>query len=349
MTNILLENSVMLSEKIANVQVDRISIFPKGHVTLIAGEPGIGKTWLMLSIAKSLAEGTRGIGSPIDKYPVGKSLIFAGETGVRLLANRIKLMGGLTPLENCRVISSHLCANLNIDTMINTAIGRKNIEGAVEEYKPDMVFFDTMISFMADGKDESSQVDMSDCLRGLGAIASRYNVAMVLLHHFRKRKSSGEVAERSMDEVIGSSAFIRLASLVIGIERKREVRTVRCFKSWWEEFTPFAFTISKTKEGVVYLSQDYNYNSDGSSSPSRFSRLLAEKITMSYVNRSFTIMDVVADFDVSRSSASEAVQRLCSKGEAYCYGKDGYSKVYRLGVSEDPSLFGEREVSVDDN
>ena len=331
MTNILLENSILLTEKIASVDVERISIFPKGHVTWIAGEPGIGKTWVMLSIAKSLAEGKRGIGSPIDKYPVGKSLIFAGETGVRLLANRIKLMGGLTPLENCRVISSHVCANLNIDTMINTAIGRKNIEGAIAEFKPDMVFFDTMISFMADGKDESSQVDMSDCLRGLGAIASRYNVAMVLLHHFRKRKSSGDGGERSMDEVIGSSAFTRLASLVIGIERKRELRTVRCFKSWWEEFTPFAFTISKNKEGVVYLNQDYNYNPDGSSSPTRLSRLLAEKIEGAYVDRVFTLMDVVADFDVSRAAASDAVQTLCAKNKAFCDGKTGYTKVYRLG------------------
>lgn len=342
--SILLDKSILLSEKIASMEVEKIAIFPKGHTTLIAGEPGVGKTWLMLSIAKSLAGGLKGIGSPIDKYPKGKCLIFAGETGVRLLANRVKLMGGITPLENCRVISSHLCANLSIDTMINTAIGRKNIDEAVAEYKPDMVFFDTMISFMADGKDENSQVDMADCLRGLGSVASKYNTAMILLHHFRKRKSSAE-GERSMDEVIGSSAFTRLASLVIGIERKRELRTVRCLKSWWEEFTPFAFTISKNNDGTIYLNQDYNYNSDGSSSPTRLSRILAGKIASKYGDQMFSSMDVVADFDVSRSVANEAIQMLCSKDEAHFCGKDGYTKMYQLGSSQADGFFTEKEVS----
>lgn len=342
--SILLDNSILLTEKLASMEVERISIFPKGHTTLIAGEPGVGKTWFMLSIAKSLVGGLKGIGSPIDKYPKGKCLIFAGETGVRLLANRVKLMGGITPLENCRVISSHVCANMNIDTMINTAIGRKNIEEAVAEFQPDMVFFDTMISFMADGKDESSQVDMTDSLRGLGAIASKYNSAFILLHHFRKRKSSMEEA-RSMDEVIGSSAFTRLASLVIGIERKRELRTVRCLKSWWEEFTPFAFTISKTNGGSIYLNQDYNYNADGSSSPTRLSRMLAAKIVETYGDRTFSSIDIVADFDVSRSIANETVQMLCTRDEAHFVGKTGYTKMYQLGKAQDEDMFTEKEVS----
>ncbi len=343
--SILLDSSILLTEKLASMEVERIAIFPKGHTTLIAGEPGVGKTWFMLSIAKSLVGGLKGIGSPIDKYPKGKCLIFAGETGVRLLANRVKLMGGITPLENCRVISSHICANMNIDTMINTAIGRKNIEEAVAEFQPDMVFFDTMISFMADGKDESSQVDMTDSLRGLGAIASKYNSAFVLLHHFRKRKSSVE-GERSMDEVIGTSAFTRLASLVIGIERKRELRTVRCLKSWWEEFTPFAFTISKSNGGSIYLNQDYNYNADGSSSPTRLSRMLATKIVETYGDRIFSSMDVAADFDVSRTAASEAIRMLCARDEVHFCGKTGYTKMYQLGSGKTDSMFSEDEKEV---
>lgn len=337
--SILINNSLLLTEKLASIDVEKVSIFPKGHVTLIAGEPGIGKTWLMLSIAQSLAGGLKGIGSPIDKYPKGKSLIFAGETGVRLLANRIKLMGGISPLESCRVISSHVCANLSIDTMINTAIGRKNIEEAIKEYQPDITFFDTMISFMSDGKDESSQVDMSDSLRGLGAIASRCNTAMILLHHFRKRKGTSD-NDRGMDEVIGSSAFTRLASLVIGIERKREMRTVRCLKSWWEEFTPFAFTISKDDKGGIYLKQDYNYNSDGSYSPSRVARKVSEHIKTHYVDSIFTVMDVATDLDISRTTAAEAISIMCAKGEAHCSGKTGYSKVYQLGPSSEGELFG---------
>lgn len=342
--SILLSNSLLLTDKLANTRVDRVSIFPKGHVTLIAGEPGIGKTWFMLSVCKSLAEGKRGLGSATEVYPKGKALVFAGETGVRLLASRVHLMGGINPVENVRVVSSHVCANMNIDTMINTAIGRKNIEEAVSEFRPDMVFFDTMISFMADGKDESSQVDMTDCIRGLGSIASRYNTALVIMHHFRKRtslKNMGE--ERHMDEVIGTSAFIRLASLVIGIERKDQVRTVRCLKSWWEEFSPFTFRIEE-KDGVVRLAQDYNYCADGSYSVTRTARALESTILARYVDCVFSAMDVACDYDVSRSTASEAISSLCRKNLVHSEGKSGYTKLYALGPEPE-----EEEVKEDDS
>lgn len=336
--SLLLDKSILLTEKLADMKVETVGIFPRGHVTLVAGEPGIGKTWLMLSVAKSVAEGSRGIGDALKYYPKGRSLIFAGETGVRLLANRVKLMGGINPLDSCRVVSSHVCANLNIDTMINTAIGRKNIHEAIREFRPDITFFDTMISFMSDGKDESSQVDMTDALRGLGAIASDTQTAMVLLHHFRKRSTSSTETQRSMDEVIGSSAFTRLASLVIGVERKRELRTVRCLKSWWEEFNPFAFTISKDKKGVIYLKQDYNYNSDGSYSPSRTAVKVAGEIKRRFVGSKFSVIQITAEFDISRNTAAEAITILQSSGEVVKAEKDGNTQFYELKKGGDANV-----------
>ena len=333
--SILLDRSLLLTQELANIRVDNVGLFPKGHTTIIAGEPGIGKTWLMLSIAKSLAEGKRGIGSPIDSYTPGKSLIFAGETGVRLLANRIQLMGGISPLESCRVISSHECARLNIDTMINTAIGRKNILEAIKEYKPDIVFFDTMISFMADGKDESSQVDMTDSLRGLSVIASECNTAIVMIHHFRKRTSNNTEVARSMDEVIGSSAFIRLASLVIGIERRQELRIVRCLKSWWNEFDPFTFIITRDDDGLIYLKQDYSYSKDMSRSPSKVARMVGEGIKKRYPDKEFSANDIMIDFDISRSTVHDTLVLLLAAKEIYPARKDGRTLMYRVGQPDD--------------
>jgi len=329
---VLMENSLMLTKELADVKVETVGIFPRGHVTIVAGEPGIGKTWFMLSIAKSVASGSQGMGDYINHYPKGKSLIFAGETGVRLLANRVQLMGGIEPIESCRVVSSHLCAKLSIDTMVNTAIGRKNIRDAVMDFNPDITFFDTMISFMSDGKDESSQVDMTDAIRGLGAVASETNTAMVLLHHFRKRSTTQSVqpSTRTMDEVIGSSAFIRLASLVIGIERKREIRMVRCLKSWWEEFNPFAFTISKTKEGIIYLKQDYNYDKDGGYSSSRSISRVATAILSRMHGREFDTYAVVGEFDISTSSAREAINTLLARRLIEATTKEGNTQRYRV-------------------
>lgn len=335
--SILLDSSILLSEDIANSSVRHVSIFPIGYVSIIAGEPGIGKTWLMLSIAKSLAEGRVGVGSPVDRYPKGKCLIFAGETGVRLLANRVKLMGGINPLSSCRVISSHQCARLSIDTMINSAIGRQNIEDAIADYKPNIVFFDTMISFMGDGKDESSQADMSDTIRMLSNIAMAHDTAMVLIHHFRKRTSANSTS-RGLDEVIGTSAFTRLASVVIGVERSGELRVVRCLKSWWEEFNPFAFVISKDDKGVIYLKQDYNYSRDGSYSAFRGKGLYARKIKEDFVNKEFTALDLCSRYEVSRSYAGELVSFMLQKGDISLSRMVGNTKMYSLGGSKQCAL-----------
>lgn len=338
--SILLDNSLLLEARYATENVDTVGIFPKGHVSIVAGEPGIGKTWFMLSIAKAVAEGGFILGRPGERVKRGKSLIFAGETGVRLLASRVQLLGGIEPLSSVRVISSHVCAKMSLDTMINTSIGRKNITEAIKEYRPDVTFFDTMISFMADGKDESSQVDMGDCLRGLGSVAAECQTAIVLLHHFRKRASGSVEGGRGMDEVIGSSVLTRLSSVVVGIERKRDVRMVKCLKSWWEEFNPFSFRIIGGDVGHVSIKVDYSYDKEGGYAPSRVPSTVSEKLLRDFVGREFTVSEVSDNYNCSRSTASEALYALIRKGKARVVRKDSYTKIYALGSGQQLEMEG---------
>lgn len=287
-------------------KLEYVGLFPRGYVSLVAGEPGVGKTWFMLDVCRAVADGRVGMGDPINPYKKGKALIFAGETGVRMLIERMSLLGGVKNLQSVKVVSSHQMVRCNIDVMLNTAIGRKNIEAAVMEYRPDVVFVDTVIAFMGDGKDESSQVDMSDSIRVLGMLASASNSAIVLLHHFRKRKGSSDSSERSQNEVIGTSAFTRLTSLVVGIERKRDVRRVICLKSWWEEFNPFEFKIASKKGGVV-LEKSYTLDSEGSYSTIPTSRRVLDWVMEHYPEGAFKIADVVAGTGLSRNTVATAL------------------------------------------
>ena len=321
--SILMNNALSFADIPVEDDVERLGLFPKGHVTVVAGEPGVGKTWFMLSVMRSVCDGDYGLGLPLDRYSAGKVLIFAGETGVRLLARRLKLLGGMVHTERCRIVSAYECARLDIDTMLNTAIGRQNIREAIDDFRPDIVFFDTMISFMGGGADESSQVDMADSIRGISTIASQYKCAVVLVHHFRKRKTSVEAGDRGIDEVIGSSAFTRLASLVMSIERKRHTRLVRCLKSWWEEFDPFAFTIVAEKEGVKIVA-DYAYDKDGGSAPTKVARLLCGRIQEKFPTGRFTQADVQAALEVSRSATSEAINILIGARKLHVVGKGDY-------------------------
>lgn len=331
--SILLQSSVILTPDLAVDDVQKVGIFPRGHVTIVAGSPGCGKTWFMLDVCKSVASGDFGMGVYTERYPVGRCLVFAGETGVRLLANRVKLLGGFNPPESVRVVSSHKCALLDIDTMVNTAIGRRNILEAMQEFKPDIAFFDTMISFMSDGKDESSQVDIADCIRGIGAIAASCNVAVVVMHHFRKRSNQGgDVQLRSMDDVIGSSAFTRLASLVVGIERKGDIRIVRCLKSWWEEFPPFSFRVIGKNADEVLVAKNYGFDDPLGNSRASFQTEIMKTIKAKFPDEAFSVADICAEVDCSRPTASTMISVYCSRGVIECVGtpNGGNTKYYRF-------------------
>lgn len=330
----MIEHSLLLDPKYAADPVKRVGVFPRGYVSIVAGAPGVGKTWFMLDVCRAVADGRVGLGEMIEPYTVGKALIFAGETGVRMLVERMRLLGGVNNLDNIRVISSHEMAKLDIDVMINTAIGRQNIEKAVEEYRPDIVFFDTMISFVGGGKDESSQSDMTDPVRVLSMIASKWDCAMILMHHFRKKSTATTTGEslgvRGLDEVIGSSALTRLASLVMGIERKKEVRFCHCIKSWWEEFSPFGFRITHKGENVV-LEASYSYSDDGTVSIASSCGKVLTWVTKNLSDESFCVIDVMAGTGLtSRDTCTSAIRKGIADGVICEDGKRGKTTYYRV-------------------
>lgn len=326
--SILIDNSLVLEGELCEDNTSFVGLFPRGHVSIVAGEPGIGKTWFMLDFARSLVDGGFLAGDFAHRYSQGKALIFAGETGVRLLGSRLSMLGGCNHPENMRIISLHVCAMRDVNVMINTAIGRKNVNEAIKEYRPDIVFFDTMISFMSDGKDESSQVDMLDTLRGLTFIAAENKCALVVMHHFRK-KQQGVVGARTMDDVIGTSAFTRLASLVVGVFRKEELRYVKCLKSWWKEFDTFAFIIKSAGKGVEIV-RDYTFGETGREL-SKVTNVVIHRLMEEYATGElFTALDAAALCDVSRPTATEALAQMVRGGHAEVACKDGNTRKYRI-------------------
>lgn len=311
----MIENALKLSTELAQLRIESVGIFPKGYVSLLAGEPGVGKTWFMLSVAKGVIDGVNGIGIEKGAYNQGRVLLFAGETGVRLLAQRFfQLLPESKNIDNLAVISAHLMEEKRLDVMLSTAAGRKNIATSINEFKPDIVFFDTMISFTEGGKDESSQVDMMDVIRGMSMVAQKNNCAIVMVHHFRKRQSSSENRNRGLDEVIGTSAFSRLAALVVGIERKERVRMVRCLKSWWQEFRPFSYRIDSQNNGKVKLETSYDYDETGATSIVPAIERIEQAILRTYnPGVGFTLQDVILLTDDTRYKCDLALTSLLNK------------------------------------
>lgn len=250
----MIERGLTLTPQLAaSFKTEFVGIFPRGYVSMLVGEPASGKTWFMLSMCRGIADGTFGLGCPIA-YKQGKAVVLAGETGIGLLCTRYKELGFPAHAENITVFSAAMCTGENT-LMLDTEWGINNLTEIITELKPDVLFVDTLISFCSG--DESDIKAIAEPVRQLTVIAQKSRTAIVLCHHFRKKKQ-GVATSISLSEVIGTSAFTRLAALVAGITVDGDARTVTCVKSWWYPFQSFTFILKNTPTGVYITCSNWN-------------------------------------------------------------------------------------------
>ena len=124
-------------------------------------------------------------------------------------------------------------------------------------YKPDILFIDTLTSFHE--KDENNALEMKPIIKNLALLARSYNMAVVPIHHSRKRLARERNLSLNQDDVVGSSVFNRLVGLIVGIEPMKDdekVLLVRPLKSWFSTFMPFTFTLKQGFYGGTVVQTD---------------------------------------------------------------------------------------------
>ena len=232
-------------------------IYPRKFVSAIVAPPGTGKTIFMQKNVSDLSVG----GSIFDGFSVEdvprKSLIFAGEAGYELLVRRGALTRWAINPDNVIVVDQYNYEMTNHTVSLDTAEGCKNIERIIDSTKPDIVFFDTFSSFH--DKDENKATEVKPIIKRLADMARSFNIAIVIVHHSRKRTARERSLALNQDDVIGSSVFNRLVSLIIGIEPlqpNEKTLFVRPLKTWFSSFPPFTFTISEDTNGHPVISTD---------------------------------------------------------------------------------------------
>ena len=234
-------------------------LFPRGYLSIVASSAGTGKTWLMQYITCQLSIGGNILNGLARSKPL-KSVILSGETGNELLNRRLGKTNWQYNPDNISVYSAIDIGIAGINTMINTEEGRENIIAIIANERPDIVFFDTLISFHS--LDESRQGDMTGvyifCLR----LAKAFNCAVVCNHHTRKRPADNPNRAQNQDDVIGSSAGVRLANAVYIISAQEDdttgksIMTVKNVKNWDRKTPPFKYSFCE-KEGYTDFSVSF--------------------------------------------------------------------------------------------
>jgi predicted Zn-ribbon and HTH transcriptional regulator len=180
-------------------------ILPEG-LTILAGKPKIGKSWMALNLAVAVASGGVFLGESVDPAQV---LYFALEDTPRRLKDRLLsvLSGDPAP--------ERLYFYTGLPQLDDG--GLVLLEAEIIKRKPKLVIIDTLqrIRGVHKGNSTAYQVDYEE-IAALKQIADRHGVALVLIHHLKK---AAEVDP--LDMVSGSVGISGAADAVWVLTRER--------------------------------------------------------------------------------------------------------------------------------
>lgn len=177
---------------------------PLGMVTIFAGAPKVGKTFVTLGIAASVS---RGAPLPLDgpRSPCSVIILSAEDDPARTLKPRLRAAGA--NMSRIHFLKS-VILNDGSEALPSLLSDMEAIEVAakdLEELK--LIIIDPVTAFM-DGMDDNANTKVRSVLFPLSEMAKRINAAMVLVTHVNK--SSTKDAQQ---KVIGSIAYTAAARM----------------------------------------------------------------------------------------------------------------------------------------
>ena len=187
--------------------------FPNQNVSILAGEGGVGKTFLVCSIIAAITNCPEGImpeGMPGDLRKRGICIYFGAEDGKDAIAARLKMCG----------------ANLSKVVIIDSAAEYKDTEiwEIIKQYEPVFVVFDPVQSFMLKKANSNSQNEVRNMVDDLREYSRIYNTAILIVAHPNKMEGLS-----LKHRISGSGDFVnacRSALYVGNLKDKQNTRGV---------------------------------------------------------------------------------------------------------------------------
>lgn len=219
---------------------DRIAY---GKITLFAGEPGVGKSQLLLYIASTVSNGNK---FHFDNAVVNqdKVLLISGEDNVEdTIKPRIMALGGNVDfIHYVKGIKKFDIKNNEYYDVISLVDHLSELEDQIIQNKYKLLIVDPITLYLG-SLDENKNKEIRSALCMISALAERHNLAIVLNSHFSK--PSGNTQKGAIYRVMGSIGFAAAARIVIAIAKDPEDPSRRLF-------VPIKNNLSQDHEGLVY-------------------------------------------------------------------------------------------------
>ena len=220
---------------------------PYGKLTIIQGDPGDGKTTLVLNIAAKLSKGECFDSDMVVQEPVNVIYQTAEDGLADTVKPRLELAGA-----DCEKI-------LVIDESDKSlSMADERLEEALAKTGAKVLILDPIQAYLGGGMDMNRANEARDMTKKLGALAEKYQCAILLIGHMNKA-SGNKAAYRGMGS-IDFFAVARSVLLVGRIEGESNTRAVVQIKNNLAAFGhPKAFMLSEM--GFHWLG-DYEITAD---------------------------------------------------------------------------------------
>ena len=216
----------------------------EGHITVLAGESGAGKSWFALALARAAAHGLDwpdGAAGPEGERPV---LWLEAEGRHAVLLERAERLG----LDPERL---HFMPRPLQTYYLDRPDEMDAISDVAAVSRPRLIVVDSWSKSLW-GKENDA--DVRFCLDSLQSLARHVSAPVLLVHHLRKRQLTDYSESFDFDRLRGSSVLAQVAACVIGVDvpdRSADGRRVSCGKANLGPLPePFGFSISD--EGIAF-------------------------------------------------------------------------------------------------
>ena len=281
---------------------------PYGKLTIIQGDPGDGKTTLVLNIAAKLSKGEC-LDSDMDVQEPVSVIYQTAEDGLAdTVKPRLEIAG--TDCEKILVIDES-------DKSLSMADER--LEEALAKTEAKVLILDPIQAYLGGGMDMNRANEARDMTKKLGLLAEKYKCAIILIGHMNKA-AGNKAAYRGMGS-IDFFAVARSVLLVGRIEGQKNTRAVVQIKNNLSAFG-HSKAFELTEEGFHWLG-DYEITADellGGITPKankkeRAKQLIYELAETNSVVKSEDIVNLAEEKGISKRTLENAKKELGIKGK----------------------------------
>lgn len=160
---------------------------PKGEITIIGSDGGIGKTTLWCNVAAALSSGKpsvfdEALGAPEEWqiYSPLKILVFSGEASASKDLKKKLRKSGAT-MKNIRFIDLHQ------KEILKYKFSSQELEQVIRRRRPDVVVFDPLQSFITQSVRMAERNQMRNEMMSLSVMCARLGVTAIVIAHTNKR------------------------------------------------------------------------------------------------------------------------------------------------------------------